>query len=72
MAEFMVLMRRDGEEMNVPAEKLQEFLDVGWVEISRQKMDEGPAEAAAPVEPLPEEESEEPKAKGKAPKAKGY
>ena len=71
MAEMLIFMRRDGEEMNVPAEKLQAFLDDGWVEISRQKMDEGPAEAAA-VEQLPDEESEEPKAKGKAPKSKGY
>lgn len=39
MAEQLVLMERNGSErMNVPVEKLEEYLAAGWKEISRQTL----------------------------------
>jgi len=44
MAE-LILMTRGFERMNVPADKLQEYLDAGWTEISRQAVAEESTEA---------------------------
>lgn len=39
MAEVLV-MEKDAGRMNVPAAKLQEYLDAGWKEISRTATEE--------------------------------
>jgi hypothetical protein len=39
MAEVIV-MEKDAGKMNVPASKLQEYLDAGWKEISRTATEE--------------------------------
>lgn len=35
---FLVLMARGSETMNVPTDKVQQYLDEGWKEISRTPM----------------------------------
>ncbi len=43
----LVLMARGAEQMNVPVEKVQAYLDEGWREISRSQ-----PQPVAPVEPV--------------------
>ena len=52
MAE-LVLMEKAGARMNVPADKLQEYLDGGWKEISREAL----ADAEAAKEEAPPEDA---------------
>lgn len=59
----LIVMEKDGGQMNVPPEKLQEYLAAGWKEIERKPMsDSAPAPAPAPAEAD--------KPKGKAAQAK--
>lgn len=72
MAE-LVVMYRDGEQMNVPAAKVAAFLAEGWKEIGRYTTDdspvavavETPSEQPQPAPAAPEPKAEKPK-KGKA------
>lgn len=52
MAAELVLMERGFDRMNVPGEKVTEYLAAGWKEISRKprdaEADEKPKKAAEP------------------------
>lgn len=61
--DILVLMARGAEQMNVPLDKVQKYLDEGWKEISRAPMaTSAPVSAETPAAPLP---------KAKLPKGSG-
>jgi hypothetical protein len=61
-----VLMKRNGESMNVPEPKVPAFLADGWVEVSRTYVDVPAAVAVETADdPAPVPADEKPKGKGK-------
>lgn len=63
MTAELVLMERGFDSMNVPGEKVTEYLAGGWKEISRKPRDAGLEKKSVAV--LPEPKAEKPKAKPK-------
>lgn len=62
----LVLMARGSEQMNVPLEKVQAYLDEGWREISRsQPQPAAPVAVETVTESVPLLKEDKPKAKGK-------
>ena len=54
MARLVYLMEHPSRgRMNVPQEKLQEYLDAGFVEVSRQELPDAAPKAAPKAEPKP-------------------
>ena len=62
----LVLMARGSEQMNVPSEKVQAYLDEGWTELSRVPLESVSVETVAESKiVVPAPKAEKPKAKGK-------
>lgn len=51
MAKELVLMERGFDRMNVPGEKVQEYLAEGWKEISRKPIEAASAPKKKPAAP---------------------
>lgn len=65
MASALVLMKKNGEEMNVPEGKVAAYLADGWVEFSRTYVDSDAVASEAAEEAL-EPQDKKPKGKSKS------
>lgn len=66
MNDPLVLMARGAEQMNVPLEKVQAYLDEGWKEISRSPLPPAtPVAVETVTEFALESKEDKPKVKGK-------